>query len=74
MTEYAGINFNLENKIEELNGSIKTIMPDHAIKMLDLYICCDARKDVCPYSMKIDINTKYVSFSQDVCAYNMRKK
>lgn len=40
----------------------------------ELRICCDVRKEECPYSVKLNLNTEYISLEHCLCAYSIRKK
>jgi hypothetical protein len=48
-------------------------LPCNSMK-LTTYICCDARKEECPYYVRIIIDTPYLSFDQNICGYNFRKR
>jgi hypothetical protein len=36
-------------------------------------LCSDARKEECPYYIKVKIDTEHISFDQGFCAYSFRK-
>ena len=48
--------------------------PSHSLNDKKLRVCCDMRKDDCPYSVQIKINNEYVSMNCYLCVYSMRKK
>lgn len=40
---------------------------------IQLELCCDSRRDECPYYVKINIKTEKLSFYQGFCAWEFRK-
>ena len=38
-----------------------------------LYACCDARCESCPYALAINVKTEDVLFEQIFCLYGMRQ-
>mgnify|MGYP007047086740 CR=1 FL=1 len=40
---------------------------------IQLELCCDSRREECPYYVKINIQTNKLSFYQGFCAYAFRK-
>ena len=41
---------------------------------ISMELCADARKDGCPYYVKIIIDTEYLSFDQGFCGWNFKKQ
>jgi hypothetical protein len=41
---------------------------------IQFYICCDSRRDSCPYALHINAETDELSFSQTLCLYGLRQK
>jgi hypothetical protein len=47
-------------------------MPLNALK-IELHLCCDSRRDDCPYYVKIELENKYFAFAQGFCGYQFKK-
>ena len=66
----------LVRKEHEIDNPYKPELKDgrviHAMK-LPVYLCCDARKDICHYYVNVIVDTPYISFHQGLCGYNFKK-
>ena len=40
---------------------------------VDLELCADSRRAECPYYIKVNVNTKFISFYQGFCSWGFRK-
>ena len=61
-------------KIEVGEGSPQFGCNSNNTMPITMRLCADARKDQCPYYVKIIINTEYLSFSQGFCGFEFRKE
>ena len=48
--------------------------PTCVLTPLKLKVCCDSRKDKCPYAMFVSIDTDYMNVAQCFCGWAMRKR
>ncbi len=45
----------------------------HTTSITDLRECLDARRDTCPYSVTVKIDTAYIKVQKLFCAFKLRK-
>jgi len=61
-------------KIEIGDGAPQSGCNSNNTMPITMRLCADARKDQCPYYVKIIINTEYLSFFQGFCGFGFKKK